>query len=142
LVKEIAPLQAVWTMYYEFPTPGVSSRVFTALQIAHLEENEGRRTGWFIQIPVDLSDEPELAQKEEKGVKGKYTSVERFAELEDGKVEWRMATSSTPGGRLPSFIVESTMAGQISADVPHFLKWLDTTRQKGGAAAENGTTPH
>ena len=40
LIKEIAPLQAVWSMYYEFPTPGVSSRVFTTYQIAHLEESQ------------------------------------------------------------------------------------------------------
>lgn len=134
LVKEISPEQAIWSMYYEFSTLGVSSRVFTALQIARLETQDGRRTGYegysffhctklsnmtyiryFIQIPVDLSEDPELAKKEEKGVKGRYVSVERLKELENGKIEWRMATSSSPGGSLPSFLVESSMAGQISA---------------------------
>lgn len=69
----------------------------------------------FIQLPVDVSDDPELSKLEEKGTRGHYTSVESFKELEDGRVEWRMATSSTPGGHIPNFIVESTMAGQIAA---------------------------
>ena len=46
LIKEISPEQAIWSMYYEFSTLGVSSRVFTALQIAHLETEDGRRTGY------------------------------------------------------------------------------------------------
>jgi hypothetical protein len=70
---------------------------------------------WFIQIPVDLSDEPELANKEDKAVRGRYVSVERIAELPSGKIEWRTTTSSTPGGHIPSFLVESSMASQISA---------------------------
>lgn len=51
---------------------------------------------------------------EEKGVKGRYVSIERITELEDGSTEWRMATSSSPGGSLPSWLVEGTMAGKIS----------------------------
>ena len=70
-----------------------------------------------ISIPVDLTgpDDEELAKLEEKGTKGRYVSVERLLELDDGKVEWRMATSSTPGGSIPSFVTESSMPGQISA---------------------------
>lgn len=67
-----------------------------------------------MSIPIDLSDEPELVKLEEKGVKGRYVSVERLQELENGNVEWRMATSSTPGGKIPSFIAESTMDSAIS----------------------------
>lgn len=51
---------------------------------------------------------------EEKGVKGRYVSIERIVELEDGSTEWRMATSSTPGGSLPSWLAETSMAGKIS----------------------------
>lgn len=36
-------------------------------------------------------------------------------ELENGETEWRMATSSTPGGSIPNFIVDSTMAKKISS---------------------------
>lgn len=67
-----------------------------------------------ISIPVDLSEDAELAKLEEKGVKGRYVSVELLQELDDGKVEWRMATSSTPGGNIPSFVAESTMASTIA----------------------------
>lgn len=69
----------------------------------------------FVSIPVDLSSDPELAKLEEKGVKGRYVSVESISELSGGNTEWRMATSSSPGGRIPTFIVESSMASSISA---------------------------
>jgi hypothetical protein len=39
-----------------------------------------------------------------------------------------MATSSTPGGSIPNFIVESTMAKKISSDVPQFLKWFESKK--------------
>lgn len=83
-----------------------------------------------MSIPIDLSDEPELVKLEEKGVKGRYVSVERLQELENGNVEWRMATSSTPGGNIPSFIAESTMDSAISQDVTHFLHWFHSVRPK------------
>ncbi len=63
---------------------------------------------------MDLSSDPELAKLEEKGVKGHYVSVESVKELPSGNTEWRMATSSSPGGRIPTFVVESTMASSIS----------------------------
>ena len=72
-------------------------------------------TSLFISIPIDLSSDPELAKLEEHGVKGRYVSVESVKQLPNGNTEWRMATSSNPGGRIPSFIVESTMASSISA---------------------------
>ena len=64
---------------------------------------------------MDLTSEPDLAKLEEKGVKGRYVSVECLMELPSGETEWRMATSSSPGGRIPAFIVNSTMASTISA---------------------------
>jgi hypothetical protein len=48
-------------------------------------------------------------------VKGRYASVECIKELPNGNTEWRMATSSSPGGHIPAFIVDSTMPGFISA---------------------------
>jgi len=32
-----------------------------------------------------------------------------------GEVEWLMATSSTPGGNIPSFVAEASMGSSISA---------------------------
>lgn len=79
----------------------------------------------FVSIPVDLSSDPELAKLEEKGVKGRYVSVESINELSSGNTEWRMATSSSPGGRIPTFIVESSMASTISAVSMPSLTTLD-----------------
>jgi Protein of unknown function (DUF3074) len=79
----------------------------------------------FVSIPVDLSGDPELAKLEEKGVKGRYVSVESIKELSSGDTEWRMATSSSPGGRIPTFVVESTMASSISAVSMPSLTTLD-----------------
>lgn len=103
----------------------MSPRVFTELQITRLS-SESPRTGFVISLPIDLSspEDAELAKIEEKGVKGRYVSIERIVELEDGSTEWRMATSSTPGGSIPTFLAESSMASKISEDVPHFMKWL------------------
>lgn len=86
-------------------------------------------------------------------------SVERLQELENGKVEWRMATSSTPGGRIPQFVVESSMASTISkvggpawlvcegpADIPggqdvtHFLEWLHKQPKDEAAPGESAAT--
>lgn len=69
----------------------------------------------IVSIPVDLTVDAELSKLEERGVKGRYASVERIRELEGGKVEWLMATSSTAGGNIPTFVTENSMASQISA---------------------------
>ncbi|KAJ7063497.1 hypothetical protein C8F01DRAFT_1133252 [Mycena amicta] len=122
-VKEISPTQNIWTLYYTFSPPIISPRVFTVVQITRLSESNPR-SGIIVSIPVDLSDNEELSKLEEKGVRGRYVSVERLLELPDGTTEWRMATSSTPGGSIPNFFVEKSMDSKIAEDVPHFMKWL------------------
>ncbi|KAH9945886.1 uncharacterized protein BXZ73DRAFT_37246 [Epithele typhae] len=126
LVKQISPTQQVWTLFYQFPPP-VSPRVFTVVQTTWLSESSPR-TGIIVSIPVDVTGEEEFAKVEEKGVKGRYVSVECLQELDNGKVEWRMATSSTPGGNIPQFVADSSMASTISHDVTHFLAWLHKNR--------------
>ncbi|KAI0707618.1 hypothetical protein C8Q76DRAFT_628199 [Earliella scabrosa] len=126
LIKRISPTQSVWTLYYHFPPP-VSPRVFTVVQTTWLSETSPK-TGIVVSLPVDVTDNEEYAKLEEKGVKGRYVAVERLQELDNGKVEWRMATSSTPGGNIPQFVAESSMASTISGDVAHFLAWLHKTR--------------
>ncbi|KAF9227854.1 hypothetical protein BS17DRAFT_793475 [Gyrodon lividus] len=128
-IKRISATQSIWTLYYTFPPP-ISPRVFTVLQTTHLDESSPR-SGMIVSIPINLFGNKDLAKIEEKGTKGRYVSVERLLEMEDGKVEWRMATSSTPGGSIPSFVSESSMPGQIAADVPHFLRWFHTIREQG-----------
>ncbi|KAF8912105.1 hypothetical protein CPB84DRAFT_1742733 [Gymnopilus junonius] len=114
-IKEISPTANIWTLYYTFMPP-VSPRVFTVVQVAHLSESKPR-TGLIVSLSIDLSskEDEELHVLEEKGTKGRYVSVERVLELEDGNTEWRMATSSTPGGSIPNFLVESTMAKKIAS---------------------------
>ncbi|KAI0797597.1 hypothetical protein C8Q75DRAFT_738930 [Abortiporus biennis] len=136
LVKQISPTQSIWTLYYTFPPP-VSPRVFTVLQTTHLNE-ASPRSGMIISIPIDLSspETADLEKLEEKGVRGRYTSVEALTELEGGKVEWRMAVQSRPGGNIPTFISEMTMAGKVSEDVPQFIKWNQGRRTKRNAVEE------
>jgi Protein of unknown function (DUF3074) len=62
-----------------------------------------------------VTSDPKLAKLEEKGVRGRFVSVESIKELPGGKTEWRMATSSSPGGRIPAFVVEKTMPSSIAA---------------------------
>lgn len=84
----------------------------------------------IVSIPVDVTDSEEYAKLEEKGVKGRYVAVERLQELENGKVEWRMATSSTPGGSIPQFVAESSMASTISHVRPHLVLLCYTQTQR------------
>ncbi|KAF9469344.1 hypothetical protein BDZ94DRAFT_1303829 [Collybia nuda] len=126
-VKDVSPTSSIWTTYYSLKRP-ISPRVFTVLQVIHLVD-ASPRSGMIVSIPIDLSEDKDLEKLEEKGVRGRYVSVERIMELENGETEWRMATSGTPGGMIPSFITESAMASKISQslplqDVPHFVKWL------------------
>ena len=68
----------------------------------------------MVSLPVDLTKDEDLASLEEHGVKGRYVSAEHVKELGGDRVEWRMATSSTPGGSIPSFIAEASIAGSIA----------------------------
>ncbi|KAM6500289.1 Protein of unknown function (DUF3074) domain containing protein [Amanita muscaria] len=126
-VKALSETAEIWTLYYKFPPP-VSPRVFTVVQVTYLN-TQAPRSGLIVSIPVDLSGDSVLAKLEEKGVRGRYVSVECLTELEDGKTEWKMATSSTPGGSIPAFIAESSVPGAIASDVPHFLKWFHSLQK-------------
>lgn len=57
-------------------------------------------------------------------------SVERILELEDGTIEWRMATSSTPGGSIPTYFVERSLAGQIAEVSKPDCPWSMLTRRR------------
>lgn len=69
-----------------------------------------------MSVPIVLSspEDDELIALEEKGVKGRYASVERILELPGDKVEWRMAVSGSPGGLIPQFISDFVMPQEIS----------------------------
>ncbi|KAF9448018.1 hypothetical protein P691DRAFT_792951 [Macrolepiota fuliginosa MF-IS2] len=122
-VQELSPTAQIWTIHYKFPLM-VSDRVFTVLQVVHKEDSE-LPSGLIVSIPIDLSGDVELQKLEEEGVRGYYVSVERVKQLENGNVEWRMATSSDTGGLIPKFIADLQMPKAISEDVPHFLHWVE-----------------
>ncbi|KAF5368595.1 hypothetical protein D9758_002447 [Tetrapyrgos nigripes] len=121
-VKEISPTASIWSFTYKLPPP-FSPRVYTVLQVTHLDDVSPRSV-IVVSVPIDLSEDPGLAESTGKGVKGRYVVVERFMELENGNTEWRMATTGTAGGSIPAAIVEWTMASKISEDVPNFMRWL------------------
>lgn len=120
-VKELSPAAQIWTMRYKFPFP-VANRVFTVLQVVH-EEDTNPPSGLIVSIPIDLSEHKELQKYEEKGERAYYVSVERVKQLENGNVEWRMATSSDIGGLVPKFATEMSMPKSIAEDIPHFFYW-------------------
>ncbi|KAG5735709.1 hypothetical protein E4T56_gene12143 [Termitomyces sp. T112] len=124
-LKEVSPTASIWALYYTF-TPPVSPRVFTVIQIRRLDTTSAKRRGMIVSLPIDLSgpEDKKLAALEPEGVRGRYVAVETITELDNGNTEWRMATSSTPGGIIPSFVVETTMNSKIADDVPHFMTWL------------------
>jgi len=70
----------------------------------------------IVSIPIDPTSlgDGALATPQLKGVQGRYVSVERLLELEDGRTEWKMATSSDPGGLIPSFLAESMLPSKIA----------------------------
>ncbi|KXN91502.1 hypothetical protein AN958_00764 [Leucoagaricus sp. SymC.cos] len=139
-VKELSPTAQIWTLLYKFPFP-VTNRIFTVLQVVH-KEGTALPSGLIVSIPIDLSEHKELQKYEEKGERAYYVSVERVKQLENGNVEWRMATSSDVGGLIPKFATEMSMPKSIAEvsislraldrlgtiypiqDVPHFLQWF------------------
>lgn len=52
-----------------------------------------------------------------------------------------MATSSTPAGNIPQFVAERSMAGKISEDVPHFIKWFHSIRDKPTTTTADAANP-
>ncbi|TFK38456.1 hypothetical protein BDQ12DRAFT_606116, partial [Crucibulum laeve] len=114
-IKYISDSQSIWSMLYTCPPP-LSPRVFTVLQVVRLIDYPANgRTGLIMTIPVDLSSNSNrtLAELEEKGVKGRYVSVEHIKELNGSVIEWRRIASGDPGGLIPRFYVERTMAEKM-----------------------------
>lgn len=114
-------------MGYDTPPP-TNPRTFVILLL-------GRETGrsfinsrspmalLIVSLPFDHPDCKPKQGEEKSRVRARYVSVEQVRGVGD-KVEWVMATSSDAGGNIPRFITNSSLPGQIAADVPSFLKWV------------------
>ncbi|KAJ6632124.1 hypothetical protein B0H10DRAFT_5248 [Mycena sp. CBHHK59/15] len=114
LLKTLSPTTSIWTILYGFPPP-VSPRVFTVVQVTHLDESTPR-TGWVIHMPIDLTGPEDVAllAQEDRSVKGRYACVEKITELPNGRTEWRLVTSSTPAGLIPKFLADKSLPARIS----------------------------
>ncbi|RLV96614.1 Inner nuclear membrane protein SRC1 [Spathaspora sp. JA1] len=69
------------------------------------------------------------AVKGEEGgfVVGTYDSIERITWTEDNKLIWTMATTSNPGGLIPTWLTNLTIPSAIAKDVPRVLNLVSTT---------------
>lgn len=86
---------------------------------------------------------PEKQHDEAHRVRGKYVSVERVKELNDGAaVEWRTATSSDAGGNIPRFVTNASLPKSLAEDVPSFLRWaVKRWPPEGPQEGADGFTP-
>ena len=125
-------------MCHEIPTP-LNNRVFPTLSVRAFT-----RPGSFVvaQIPVDLkrvsgaiysntqnASQSGDSKKRERVVVGRYTSVERVYEQDDGKIMWEMATASDARGFLPMAMQKLGVPGAIVKDVGFFMKWIAECRK-------------
>ncbi|WVQ75045.1 hypothetical protein IAR50_004654 [Cryptococcus sp. DSM 104548] len=127
----------VWRLTYKTPPP-TSPRTFVVLLLSRelVTSPKGERTFMNISIPFLHPECPEKKGGEKNRVRGKYVSVERVRETDNGKaVEWRMATSSDAGGNIPRFVTNGSLPNSISEDVPSFLSWMVGRFPEGGEVA-------
>jgi len=88
---------------YDLPFP-TQNRSFLArlVVVSHPPDTQGLRSFAVYALPVIADTQPE-----EKGhTRGRFVSVEEVKELEGGKLLWRCASMSTPGGSIPSKLSE------------------------------------
>ncbi|KAF7290687.1 hypothetical protein MIND_01309000 [Mycena indigotica] len=116
LVKKLSPTASIWKALYRFPSP-IAPRVFTILQVTHLDAEA--RSGWVVHIPIDLDD----SDLEKGVVKGRYSCVENITDLSDGQTEWRLVTCNTPGGWIPTRLAENSLPARMALDVVSFIDW-------------------
>jgi len=134
LLKTINDDQEIWALHYALRPPA-SNRLFTVLFTIHLttDESTGLRTGYVLSIPVDVTSDHSLASQEYQATRGYYSAISRVRELPDGGVNWRVITTSTPGGMIPQWIADRAMPGKIKEDVPSYLAWL--TKRDGATSS-------
>ncbi|KAG8977779.1 hypothetical protein FRB90_008685, partial [Tulasnella sp. 427] len=134
MMQAIEPgVMEVWSLHYALNSP-FSPRTFTVLIVTHLEAVSPRQ-GWVISMPFDPKGDEALLSLEERGVRGRYAAVERLRELEDGTVEWRVATTTTVGGFVPDWVTSRAVPKAIAEDVLQFLAWMKQKREKSATSS-------
>ncbi|KAI1341523.1 hypothetical protein F5Y15DRAFT_359073 [Xylariaceae sp. FL0016] len=126
-------------MRHKVGRPVLKDRTFPVLQMTC--QAKGRHEFLVVSIPVpDFNDAETSKLAKEKGAQiAFYVSVERFRKLEDGKIEWVMATASDAAGVLPSWVQNMAMPGMVWKDVPLFLGWKAKAREGGGKETGSST---
>jgi len=124
-VKYISESQSIWTVLYTSPSP-FSPRVYTILQASWLLEYSHQRRGIIVTIPIDLSSESteNLAELEEKGVRGLCVCVEHIQEMAGDSIEWRRVVCLDPGGLIPRFMAQKSTLNRLIEENIECLKWL------------------
>jgi len=117
MTKSGSLLTVVWQNSYRIPM--FTDRDF--LTAIYTPEPKNSHSFIVISRPVLHPDVPH----QEHHTRGIYESIEFVRDLGDEGVEWLMATASSPEGNIPAWVSERAMPGQISADVPAFLKWIE-----------------
>ncbi|KAG8940779.1 hypothetical protein FRC04_005048 [Tulasnella sp. 424] len=136
MMQAIEPgVMEVWSLHYALSSP-FSPRTFTVLMVTHLEAVSPRQ-GWIISIPFDPRSDEGLLSLEERGIRGRFAAVERLRELEDGTVEWRVATTTTIGGFVPDWVTSRAVPKAIAEDVLQFLAWMRQKRDKPAGSTAN-----
>ncbi len=108
----VGPKISAYKNTYKMPWP------LTKRQMLELVITASPTPKSFYVVSLPLS-----GQQDDRCVRGMYVSVEYVEEMEDGKVEWTMATASDAGGNLPRSLQNPAIPSQIAKDVPHFLAW-------------------
>ena len=78
----------------------------------------------IVTIPIDLSYKStrDLAELEEKGVRGLYVCVEHIQEMAGDVIEWRRVACLDPGGFVPKFIAQKSTLNRL-IEVRNPLVW-------------------
>ncbi|KAI1329621.1 hypothetical protein F5Y16DRAFT_365621 [Xylariaceae sp. FL0255] len=132
-------------MRHKIGRPVLKDRTFPVMQLTcAVKEGTGSPEFVVVSIPVpDFGTSEHANLSKEKGAQiAYYASVERIRKLEDGKIEWLLATASNAAGNLPLFIQDKALGGIIWKDVPLFLGYISKERAKSGTKpAATATTP-
>ena len=107
LVEYLNPNAQVYRILYSMPL-GISDRDFTPVIVTH--EEPSSKSFYVISIAIDHPNSPPSANV----VRGLYTSIERVQEVDDGKVEWIMATMSSAKGLIPNVLADTLMPSKIA----------------------------
>ncbi|KAI8632110.1 hypothetical protein F5Y19DRAFT_423347 [Xylariaceae sp. FL1651] len=131
-------------MRHKVGRPILKDRTFPVLQLScAVKEGTGAPEFVIVSIPVpDFATSEKANLSKEKGAQiAFYASIERIRKLDDGRIEWLLATASDAAGILPLWIQDLALAGIVWKDVPLFLGWIAKERAKTGVKATSAPAP-